>query len=116
MVLPQSFWLPGQETDDIPYYTGSEWRGRRRPTVASFLTHTGSRGGLAWTAVTAASSIDHGGLAGLGDDDHTQYRLESADHSHLSTGLEGGLITEAAQDAVPSAAATPGPSGPAVAS
>src|SRR3990167_4383116 len=48
MVLPQGFWLPGQETDDIPYYTGSEWRGRRRPTVASVLTHTGSRGGLAW--------------------------------------------------------------------
>lgn len=70
--LPQGFWLPGQEVDDIPFYTGSEWRGKRRPTVASFLTHTGSRGGLAWTAKTA-SGIDHGGLAGLTDDDHTGY-------------------------------------------
>jgi len=39
------------------------------------------------------AAIDHGGLAGLADDDHTQYRLESADHSHASTGLEAGTVS-----------------------
>jgi hypothetical protein len=57
------------------------------------------------------AAIDHGGLAGLGDDDHTQYatnaeltshegaadphtgyRLESADHPHTSTGLNAGQL------------------------
>jgi hypothetical protein len=40
--------------------------------------------------------VDHGELAGLSDDDHTQYRLESADHSHQSTGLEGGQLDHGA--------------------
>ena len=37
--------------------------------------------------------IDHGDdVSGLTDDDHTDYRLESADHSHLTAGLQGGLV------------------------
>lgn len=41
----------------------------------------------------AAGGVDdHGGLSGLADDDHAQYRLESADHSHESTGLQGGQL------------------------
>lgn len=36
---------------------------------------------------------DHGALTGLGDDDHTQYRLESADHSHQSAGLQAGQLS-----------------------
>lgn len=36
--------------------------------------------------------LDHGGLAGLGDDDHTQYRLEADDHSHQSTGAQAGQL------------------------
>lgn len=58
---------------------------------------------------------DHGALTGLADDDHPQYatdadltahaaagdphtgyRLESADHSHQSTGLQGGTIDHGA--------------------
>ena len=35
---------------------------------------------------------DHGALSGLLDDDHTQYRLEAADHTHQSTGLEAGTL------------------------
>lgn len=38
------------------------------------------------------AGVDHGSLAGLADDDHTQYRLESADHSHQSTGLQAGTL------------------------
>lgn len=38
------------------------------------------------------STSDHGELTGLTDDDHTQYRLESADHTHQSTGLQGGTL------------------------
>lgn len=35
-------------------------------------------------------ALDHGAMSGLTDDDHTQYRLESEDHTHASTGLQGG--------------------------
>jgi hypothetical protein len=38
---------------------------------------------------------DHGALTGLLDDDHTQYRLESEDHSHASSGAQGGQISHA---------------------
>ncbi len=37
-------------------------------------------------------SADHGSLGGLTDDDHTQYRLESADHTHQSTGTQAGQL------------------------
>jgi len=50
----------------------------------------GSSGGS--SGVTA-----HSALTGLtSGDDHTQYRLESADHSHQSTGLQGGTLDAAA--------------------
>ncbi len=44
------------------------------------------------SAEVLPAGVDHGGLAGLADDDHTQYRLESADHNHQSTGLQGGQL------------------------
>lgn len=50
------------------------------------VTITGSGGGV----------TDHGALTGLTDDDHTQYRLESADHSHQTTGLQAGKIDHGA--------------------
>ncbi len=44
-------------------------------------------------AGTAAAAVStHAGLA----DPHTGYRLESADHSHASTGLQGGTIAHSA--------------------
>ncbi|MDO8712985.1 MAG: hypothetical protein Q7K13_00670, partial [Polynucleobacter sp.] len=39
---------------------------------------------------------DHGALSGLLDDDHTQYRLESADHSHQTTGAQAGTLDHGA--------------------
>ena len=56
-------------------------------TVLSYLhTHqTDPQGGM----------LDHGLAmtpASLLDDDHTQYRLESEDHTHLSSGLQGGTL------------------------
>ncbi len=70
--------------------------------------------GANWDPLSAGAT-DHGALTGLGDDDHPQYettaevaaqitthagaadphtgyRLESADHSHQSTGLQGGTL------------------------
>jgi predicted phage tail protein len=44
------------------------------------------------TLGTAGTGTDHGALTGLLDDDHTQYRLESADHTHQTTGAEAGKI------------------------
>jgi hypothetical protein len=84
--------------------------------------------GATWSAL-AAGVTDHGALTGLGDDDHPQYlteaeadalyealgdiaahaaagdphtgyRLESADHSHLSTGAQGGTVPGADTDAI----------------
>jgi len=44
-------------------------------------------------SVKQASSGQHSALSGLTvGDDHTQYRLESADHSHQTTGLQAGTI------------------------
>ena len=45
---------------------------------------------------SAQSGIDHGSLGGLTDDDHTQYRLESVDHTHETTGAEAGKIDHGA--------------------
>ena len=96
--------LRNQRTDDIGYFKASgEWVALHRPTVASFVTHTGSEGGLAWTAKTA-SGIDHGGLAGLTDDDHTQYLKEEAsgglasevpDHTHADASQAGTVAHSA---------------------
>ena len=62
------------------------------------LTVTETNTGLPAVEITAASGgvTDHGALTGLTDDDHTQYRLESADHTHQSTGLQGGKIDHGA--------------------
>jgi hypothetical protein len=40
----------------------------------------------------AGTGVDHGALTGLADDDHPQYRLESADHSHQTAGAEAGQL------------------------
>lgn len=67
--------------------------------------------GITWDSLVT----DHGGLTGLGDDDHPQYaldsdltthagaadphtgyRLESADHTHQSTGLQAGQLDHGA--------------------
>jgi hypothetical protein len=53
-------------------------------------THAATQAAAESTAASALSS--HAGAA----DPHTGYRLESADHSHASSGLQGGTITHAA--------------------
>lgn len=64
------------------------------------------------TASVIQAALDHGSIGGLGDDDHPQYaldtdltthegaadphtgyRLESADHTHASSGLQAGLVS-----------------------
>lgn len=47
-------------------------------------------------AAAGGGVTDHGALTGLTDDDHTQYRLESADHTHQTTGLQAGKIDHGA--------------------
>jgi len=52
------------------------------------IASSGSGTGLAWR--------DHEGLS----DPHTGYRLESADHSHASSGLQGGTVAHTALTSV----------------
>jgi len=47
---------------------------------------------LAACSLADLGTRDHGALTGLGDDDHPQYRLESADHNHQTTGAEAGKL------------------------
>lgn len=49
------------------------------------------RGDRTWSP-GGGGVTDHGALTGLADDDHTQYRLESENHSHASSGLQGGTV------------------------
>jgi hypothetical protein len=47
---------------------------------------------IAYAGVAGVTA--HSALTGLTTgDDHTQYRLESADHSHASAGLQGGTVS-----------------------
>ena len=44
-------------------------------------------------SATTGGQLDHGlALTGLTDDDHTQYRLESENHTHQSPGVEAGQL------------------------
>lgn len=45
--------------------------------------------------VLLATAGDHGALSGLADDDHPQYRLESEDHTHATSGAQGGQVSHA---------------------
>lgn len=53
-------------------------------------THASFQAAAEATAATGVAT--HAGLA----DPHTGYRLESADHSHASTGLQGGTVAHSA--------------------
>lgn len=75
--MPQyeAYELDGETAGSIRYRTASgERHPLTPPTVASLLAHNGTPGGVIWLPKTA-TSIDHGGLAGLADDDHSQYPL-----------------------------------------
>lgn len=108
--------LKNKRPGDIAYIDPSnEEVVLHKPSADSLLTHSGTENGLAWTLKTA-SGIDHGGLTGLADDDHTQYLKEKASggvasevptHNHSAAGEAGTItsasvsdFTEAAQDAV----------------
>lgn len=62
--------LQNERRGDIPFHRGSQWDRLPIGTAGQFLWV--ASGLPAWTGV---SSIDHGGLGGLTDDDHTQYAL-----------------------------------------
>jgi len=60
--------------------------------IAYGLLTDAQKTNLTDAGATTLHKHDHGGMDGLGDDDHTQYRLESADHNHQTTGLQAGKI------------------------
>lgn len=83
--------------------TGTEYEAADSHTVSGVALDTHDHDadydalGAASAAETAAESFattavsDHAAAS----DPHTGYRLESADHSHASTGLQGGTISHA---------------------
>uniref|UniRef100_A0A6M3LX46 Uncharacterized protein n=1 Tax=viral metagenome TaxID=1070528 RepID=A0A6M3LX46_9ZZZZ len=75
--------LSGLGDDDHPQYLKEEASGGVASEVPDH-THQ---------AAATCGQLDHGlALTGLGDDDHPQYRLESADHTHQSTGMQAGKL------------------------
>ena len=93
-------WLGTRSTDDLPegvtnlYHTPE----RVMDVVGALLIDSSSinvtynDAGDSLTIEVIAGGVDHGSLSGLLDDDHTQYRLESEDHTHQSTGLQAGTL------------------------
>lgn len=103
---------------------GVEWAaggGGGAPTTANYLVGTADAGlsaeivvgttpggelGNTWaspTVDTTHSGSSHAGVISTHEaasDPHTGYRLESADHSHASTGLQGGTIAHSALTSV----------------
>ena len=82
--------LTGLSDNDHPQYTLSSTNNALSSLVTSVETSTValssyvSTNEALWASATPASTLDHGGLQGLGDDDHTQYLL--ADGSRTITG------------------------------
>lgn len=74
-------------------------RALARVGVTGSTIDAGQLGGALPTIV--AGTVDHGGLTGLGDDDHTQYQKESEkDQNNGYAGLNSsGLVPEARIDA-----------------
>ncbi|HSE46471.1 MAG TPA: hypothetical protein VLA89_14190 [Gemmatimonadales bacterium] len=97
--------LKDQRPGDVAYLgADGVWRVLHKPTAAAILQHLATDAGPSWLLKTAASSIDHGGLAGLTDDDHTQYLKEEAsgglasevpDHTHAD-GSQAGTVAHSA--------------------
>jgi len=77
--------------DDIAEYDGSEWVFETPNKGFTAYVEDESRwlvfNGTAW--VTGGGGADHGGLTGLGDDDHAQYLLEDGSRA-LSGDLDMG--------------------------
>ena len=61
-------------------------------TLTTAYTEAGHDAAEVTIAASGGGVTDHGALTGLADDDHTQYRLESADHTHESTGAQAGQL------------------------
>lgn len=82
--------LTGLSDDDHTQYTLSSTNNALSSLVTSIETSTValssyvSTNEALWASATPASTLDHGGLQGLGDDDHTQYLL--VDGSRTATG------------------------------
>jgi len=97
-------WLGGRSTADLPegtnlYYTDE----RAQDSIGNILTNSASieftYDDVANTITAAAlpAGIDHGSLAGLSDDDHTQYLLIDGTRAmtgDLVMGATGGLTIE----------------------
>lgn len=116
-------WLGTRSTDDLPeganlYYTQARFdtafvaKTTTNLTEGVNLYYTNERvddrvnnllqdgGGLTWTyndiSGTLTPAIDHGGIGGLTDDDHTQYTL--ADGTRAFTGAVGGITPSSTSD------------------
>ena len=75
--------------------------------TGSASSSTYLRGDRTWATVSGGGVSDHGGLTGLGDDDHTQYQLRSekaAAGGYAS--LDGGVLVPVAQMATGSASSS----------
>lgn len=95
------FPLRNKRPGDIIYIDASgEEVVLHRPTAASILQHLATDAGPAWLAKTAASSIDHGGLAGLTDvADHPGYVTTDGARDITSGGTTTQEINSTGADA-----------------
>ena len=92
--------LTGLSDDDHPQYTLSSTNNALSSLVTSVETSTValssyvSTNEALWASATPASALDHGGLQGLGDDDHPQYTLSSTNNtlSSLVTSIETSTV------------------------
>ena len=104
--------LTGLSDNDHPQYTLSSTNNALSSLVTSIETSTValssyiSGNEASWVSATPASSIDHGLLTGLADNDHPQYTLSSTYSAHVTDGskhftvgsIDHGLITGLADD------------------
>ena len=92
--------LQGLSDNDHPQYTLSSTNNALSSLVTSVETSTValssyvSTNEALWASATPASTLDHGGLQGLGDDDHPQYTLSSTNNtlSSLVTSIETSTV------------------------
>ena len=92
--------LTGLSDNDHPQYTLSSTNNALSSLVTSIETSTValssyvSTNEALWASATPASTLDHGGLQGLGDNDHPQYTLSSTNNalSSLVTSVETSTV------------------------
>ena len=77
--------LQRQKLGSIPYRRGSQWDVPTNDPATGYVPMWQSNGTLLWVP---QSSIDHGSLGGLADDDHTQYVLANGTRDIAASNVE----------------------------